>query len=399
MEKITNNYSLKVEKTLLESHDEPIVQYAITEDAVPLFEVNRWLQNVSFNSYLTGKQYAYVLVNYLRYLKAHKRHYRDVTSKVIIENYIKFLLYGDKSVSLIEGKKSMNSIKQHISIIKGFYEWLEDQGEIQDNPVTYGFKRNKKTNRQHLKSKFLYGQIWDFEIEKSLVSNLKYKRKQSHVKWYTDDEIENIFFKLPSVRDKLIFKITLETGMRIGEVLGLHFLNFDSNEGILTVRKNANPENEAIAKTTERDLYISDKLVDELSIYIRSERAENDLFFSDYLFLNHKGTARGKPVTTRNFLAILKRAGIAAGFEGTEIRTHSGRSTHAQKLLDSLHEGKITEIYIIQQMGWENISTIKPYTRTYNEKNRKRIAKEIVEKSINLPSVINNLELESTDEN
>ncbi|MCR6791550.1 site-specific tyrosine recombinase XerC [Bacillus paranthracis] len=390
--KKNTNYNIQVQRTLIETprlESDYTIQYILTEDGLPLYEINRWLHSVSYNSYLTGKHYAYVLKHYLRFLKVKKIHYRDVQSKEVIESYIKYLLYGDETVSDVNGQMTFNSIKQRIGIVKGFYEWLEEQGEIQNNPVKYGSKKNNKTNRTHLKSKFLYGQVWQFKIEKSPVAKLRFRKQQSHIKWYTDDEIKAILQYLPTSRDKIIFKITLEAGTRIGETLGIHLMDYDSEKGTLMIKKNENLENEANAKTGERELYISDILADEISFYIRGERAENDIHFSDYLFINHKGDSKGKPVTPRNYLAILKRAAHKAGLDKSKIRTHSGRSTLAQILLEALHEGEITETFILLQMGWEDISTLKTYTRAYNEKNRKKIAKQITEKRINSPGILN----------
>ncbi|MEC3462053.1 hypothetical protein P9149_08820, partial [Bacillus thuringiensis] len=55
------DYGLKVEKALMpvnNSFENERIQYLITEDGVPLYEVNRWLELVSINSYLTGETYA-----------------------------------------------------------------------------------------------------------------------------------------------------------------------------------------------------------------------------------------------------------------------------------------------------------------------------------------------------
>ena len=70
--KETKTYGIKVQKTLIETprlDSDFTVQYMITEDGIPLYEINRWISSVSKNSYLTGKQYGFTLVNYLRFLK------------------------------------------------------------------------------------------------------------------------------------------------------------------------------------------------------------------------------------------------------------------------------------------------------------------------------------------
>ncbi|AND39488.1 MULTISPECIES: tyrosine-type recombinase/integrase [Bacillaceae] len=377
-------YGLVVEKGLkhIPNTGETRIQYYITEDDLPLYEINRWLEIVSLGSYKTGESYANKLVIFLRYLKVkYQMHYRDVQSKAIIEEYIKYLLYGDEVMVKMEGKRSLSSIEQYISVLKGFYEWLEDQKEIEQNPIKYGVKRNKKTGNRHLKKRFLYGQIYNFEInENNITGKLRYKERRSHLKWYSESQTERIIDSLPSRRDKIIFKILLETGMRIGECLGLHLKHHDFHEGILSLEKNYDNQNEATVKSKERELYISDSLNDEILDYIRSDRHEVDNKLSEFLFLNHKGPTTGNPVERRNYLKILKEAAERAGFDPKKIITHAGRSTHAQYLLDLLEEGKITEGFIKEQMGWNSIDTLKNYVKVFDSRKRAEIAKDIVER-------------------
>lgn len=369
--------SLKVEKAFLDES----VRYIITEDGIPILEISRWLDIQSYNSYLTGQKYAYALVKYLNFLKSYKIHYKEVHDKKVIESYIKHLMYGDDKISGFEGKLSFNAIKTNISIIKGFYEWLEDNGEIETNPVVYGKKRGNN-QRQKLNSKFLYGQIWDFDIEKSIGSKLTYKRKQEHHKWYTEEEIKGILKHLPTLRDRIIYRISVEHGARIGEILGLKLEDFDSFESKLSIRRNSNIENEALVKTNERDLFISQVLSDEIQFYLRGERIESDVDFSDFIFLNHKGKYKGKPLRRRNYLQILKSAAKKTGLDPSKIRTHSGRSTRAQELVElSMEQPElgINDTFILEEMGWRSIDTLQHYKKAFTEKNRVKLLNKISE--------------------
>ncbi|MCU7667761.1 tyrosine-type recombinase/integrase [Bacillus thuringiensis] len=377
----TETYGLRVEKAIkaIFNTGEETIQYYITEDDLPLYEVNRWLEIVSLNSFKSGENYAYKLLTFLRFLKGkYQLHYRDVQNKSIIVDYVKYLLHGDEAMAKLEGKRSLHAVTIYVSVLKNFYEWLEDEKEVETNPVTYGVGKNKRTGRSHLKRKFLYGQIYNFDIEKNnITSKLRYKQKRSHIKWFSESETEKINEHLPTRRDKVIFRILLETGMRIGECLGLHLQHHNMHEGVLMVRKSKNIENLATVKTKERDLYITDSLNDEILDYIRVDRNEVDVEISDYLFLNHKGPSKGKAVEQRNYLKILKRAAEKAGFDPNDIITHAGRSTHAQHLLDLLAEGKITETYIKEEFGWESIDTLKHYIKGFDAKKRKEVSQMI----------------------
>lgn len=384
-------YGLEVEKALtyITNLEGEMIQYMITEDTIPLYEVNRYLNAASMNSPLTGESYAYKLLDYLRFLKAkYQIHYKEVQNKEIIISYVKYLLYGDIEIINNKGGHSFNAIKQRVSVIKEFYDWLENQDELERNPIIYKINKNTLTHNKYLKKKFLYGQIYNFELKTNIITkHLKYGEHRHHIKWFEDNEVEQILSALPSVRDKIIYKILFETGARIGEIVGLHLKHIDIHNGVIKIVKSPINSYRARAKTTQRDLYISDILTTEIADYIRGEQADSDVNLSEYLFLNHKGPTKGNPIEQRNFLAILKRAASKVGFEKSQIRTHSGRSTHAQKLLEALYEHTVTEGYIIQQMGWSSLSTLKLYTRAYNEKNRATVAQKVLERYIHLPSI------------
>ncbi|MEB2492159.1 site-specific integrase [Peribacillus frigoritolerans] len=377
------NYGLKVEQGLkyIPNLGEEVIQYYITEDGIPLYEVNRWVEYVSVNSYKTGGNYASKFVIFLRFLEVkYKIHYRDVVSKEIIVDFIKYLLYGDEVMVKYEGNRSLNSIKGYVSVIKSFYEWLEDEEQIQ-NPIGYGVRKN--TGNKYAKKKFLYGQIYNFVIDKDNITKyLKYQEKHSHLRWYSDAQFDKIIAALRTRRDKLVFRTLKDTGMRIGECLGLHISHYDFHEGILRVIKSSNVENKATVKTKERDLYISTSLNNDLLDYIRADRFEADVNGSEYLFLNHKGSAKGTPLEQKNYLKILKRAAKRAGFDPKEIITHAGRSTKAQKLLEDREEGLVTDGFIKEEMGWSSIDTLDMYVKAFDARKRKETAKAMAERRV-----------------
>lgn len=66
---------------------------------------------------------------------------------------------------------------------------------------------------------------------------MTYKQKRNHLKWYSEKEIKAICDELQSLRDKTIFIISVGTGIRIGEILGLKVDHFDRFEPSLEVVK------------------------------------------------------------------------------------------------------------------------------------------------------------------
>ncbi|KXY78241.1 integrase [Bacillus cereus] len=369
-----NTYGLKVKK----ASNGQILRYLIVEDGIPVPEVCLWLDFVSINSYLTGERYAYALLRYLRYLKRINIHYKDVTKQRVIEEYVKQLLGLNEKILNVDTNMTYTAVKMNVSVLKSFYYWLEDNMKVMHNPITYESKDIKNIKFKEIK--FLYGQIWEFNVEQTILSRLTYKQKRNHLKWYSEEEKENISKFLPTLRDKLIFQISVETGMRIGEILGLRLGDFDPHNNWLSVIKRDNIKKQAKAKTKERDVPIYETLSEQIQIYKENERRKSDIYYSEYLFLNHKGKYKGEPLKARNFLHILKSAAEKSGMKRSEIRTHSGRSTRAQELVEIMREHPelgVTEGLILEELGWSSVRSLKVYEKGYTKKQRKKVMDKI----------------------
>ncbi|SFL55733.1 tyrosine-type recombinase/integrase [Salibacterium qingdaonense] len=360
------------------AQDNNDIRYMITEDGIPIQDACLWLDFISVNSYLTGERYAYALLRYFRFLKANRLHYRQVTSKRVIEEYIKELLGLGEKVINYESRLTFTALNTYITVLKSFYHWLEDEKKVSTNPVLYSSKRTRQAPL--VNTKLLYGQIWQFDIEETLLSRVTYRRKRNHLKWYSEQEYKSIQSNLPSLRDKIVFVLSVETGMRIGEILGLKIYHFDPFNPSLEIVREQNIENRSQAKTTERTLYIYQSLAEMIQTYMGTERSEVNILELDYLFLNSKGKHMGKPLKPRNFLRILKNAGEKAGLTKSEIRTHSGRSSRAQQLVELMRDHPelgITKTFINEELGWKSERSIQPYEKGYSMQQKRKIMDRI----------------------
>lgn len=374
MKSIQEHYGIRVE-IAKDKHD---LRYMITENGIPIQDACLWLDLISMNSYLTGERYAYALLRYFRFLKVNELHYREITSKKVIEEYIKSLLGLGEKVIDYESRMTYTALNTYITVLKSFYHWLEDEHKVTLNPVLFGSRRTRQPSL--VNAKLLYGQIWQFSLEETILSRVTYRKKHNHLKWYSEQEINDILKQLPTLRDKTLFTISVETGMRIGEILGLKLDHFNPFDPSLEVVRQQNIENRAQAKTSERILYIYQSLAEMIQAYISTERTEADIFQSNFLFLNAKDPHKGKPLKSRNFLRILKSAGARGGLIKEEIRTHSGRSTRAQQLVELMREQPelgITQAFINEELGWRSERSIKAYEKGYSMKQKRKIMERI----------------------
>ncbi|MCF7753186.1 tyrosine-type recombinase/integrase [Paenibacillus xylanexedens] len=350
----------------------------ITEHGIPISDACLWLDLVSLNSYLTGERYAYALLRYFRFLKKNTLDYRHVVSKQVIEEYLKDLLGLESKIINVESRMTFTALNTYITVLKSFYHWLEDEKKAVLNPVLFSSRRTR--NLPFVNTKLLYGQVWNYTIQESILNRVTYRKKRSHLKWYSNHEIDTIRKHFPTIRDETVFMISIETGMRIGEILGLKLEHFDPFESSLNIVRQQNSENKALAKTLERTLFINSSLVDLIQSYIHIERSVANLNNTNYLFVNLKGIYIGKPLKPRNFLRILKNAGEISGLERSDIRTHSGRSTRAQQLVEIMRDNPelgLTQTFIDEEMGWKSPHSIKNYEKGYSNRQKKKIMSKL----------------------
>lgn len=149
-----------------------------------------------------------------------------------------------------------------------------------------------------------------------------------------------------------------ETGVRRGELLGLHLVDvadFDSRGRIRIVRRDNNP-NGATAKGTEREIPIlhnREEIQETFQAYLLEEYPpEAETKGHGMLFINLDGKYTGKAMTSARlnslFYQLRDRTGI-------EAHPHLFRHTFATRMLQA---GYMDE-YVQQLLGHKSIATTK----------------------------------------
>lgn len=369
----------KVEESLLETDDDKFIKrWYITQDCIPVYAINAFIESRSIIKPNTGKKYAYSLIKYLNYLNTVGKHY-DEASVVDVNNYLKIIMYGGADnikIKSLDFSVTLSTLKGDITAITEFYKYLKKQ----ETNMVMTFETERKRNRKL----FLYGQIFEFDYSKIVdkyIGNLKPSKE--YIKWYINEEKEAILSHLRTLRDKAMFSLQLE-GMRVDEMLSVRLSDYDEIEQIVQPSRSKGRLDALSEKNTLRNVALPDRTAKILSDYIFTERvqAENESGkFSDYLFVNlRRGENQGEPVGYHNYLKILKRAAKGAGFDPMKIRSHSGRSTKVNELLEhqAIHpEDNITDFMIKEIMGWKSMESIEPYKNYDNKTIAKSASKKI----------------------
>lgn len=191
-------------------------------------------------------------------------------------------------------------------------------------------------------------------------------KEEKQVEVFTLEEQKSYTQALATEKYGLLFHLTLNTGMRLGEVIGLKWDYIDLNNGIITISETVNRskvynkdgtyENKLITKSPKtskgkREIPIPSFLLK----YLRSLKLRST---TDYVF----STSNGTPLTAENVrkyhLRICKKAKIK------EISFHALRHTYATRLIEAGEHIKTVQ----ELLGHADITTtMNIYTHVLDE--------------------------------
>lgn len=356
-----------------------IYRYMITDNLMPMFEVNQWVEVKSLRKVSTGKEYAGKLVVFLNFLDDCGIEYDAAINKNVL-SFIHNLIYGnlhDLKFKSIEMALTYSTLSKYVTVITELYKWL-------DNNYQTNMEFKTKTDTIKVRKSFLYGQIYSYDYKYIIGRYLpSLKSGKEYIKWYNEDEKQALYGNFLTLRDETVFRLTLE-GFRIDEALSIKLDNYSSLERIIQPTRSKGRQNVIGNHYNHlRTIALPKRTCDLLNSYIATERmtSENESgIISQYLFVNiKKGRNYGAPLSYRNYLGILKSCAKRAGLNPDKIKTHSGRSTKAMEFLEHqvLHpEDGLSDAIMMECFGWRNSDSIEHYRNHNNQV----IAKAVMEK-------------------
>lgn len=290
--KLCSNFSLK-DGYCINDLLKILNNYEINENKY--MSLNKYIKiyiNIKMHENLSNETISMYTITLKHFSKFYKNKSLNSIDKSTIQKFINYLL--DKSLK-------QTSIKYYLSILKGFFNYLENENVIKNNPCkTIKFK-----------------------------CNYNYKHSLS------ENEINDIRNNCKTMREELLVEFMLETGCRVSELINIKVkdINFSANEISVTGKGN---------KT--RTIFINDKLNNLLKSNI------ND---SEYVFSSTRYPYQKLQRFSIN--AILKKIGDRCNIK---INPHKFRHTFATLAYD-----KGMDIISIQKiLGHDNLQTTQLYT-------------------------------------
>jgi len=176
-------------------------------------------------------------------------------------------------------------------------------------------------------------------------------RRRSAGNPFTRDELPTLIAALKKHRDGALFRLALMTGLRQGEILGLHWEDVDLAQKRLTVRVTLQWINKqwqfAEPKTphSRRTIVLTDALVKDLKAHRKRQLQDRLLAGGDWVenglvFTTNRGTPLDGVNVTRAFRRLQKRADISP-----VRRFHDLRDTAATLLMaGNVHPRIVAEL-------------------------------------------------------
>jgi integrase/recombinase XerD len=297
----------------------------------------------------TIEAYARHLKLYWEFISSNQINWKEIQLNQLAE-FIPWLRRHNPNVLSIEeqdSRRSERTINTIISAVYSFYDYHFRRGEVKD----LNLYRESPFKGKAFKP-FLH------HISKSKPTQtklIKLKEPKRAIKTFSKEEVKVLINACINIRDKLLLSLLHETGMRIGQALGLRhedFIPWD-NQIKIVPRNNIN---NARAKThSAYSIDVSIELMSLYSDYFAYEYPED--LVTDYVFVNLYGKRKGYPMNYANISDLFKRLRKKTGIQ--EAHPHMFRHTHATDLV----EAGVDASFIKDRLGHASIqTTINTYT-------------------------------------
>ncbi len=342
----------------------------IGDDYLPVNPVNEYLRYLESleKSPNTIENYAYHLKLFWEFLQFRQLDWKEV-GELHLADFILWLRSPDPKVISIEqqeAKRTERTINTIVSVIFSFYEFHTRSGTVK---AIEAYRYINSPNRKY--KPLLYEMTKNKAVKTRL---LKLKEPKTFPGTLTQEQVKQLIDGCQTLRDKFLILLLYETGMRIGEALGLRHEDIDSvalkNEIHIVPREDN--FNRARGKSkSERIVQVTSDLMKLYSRYIIDEYPDVD---SDYVFVN---IWKGEPGTPMNYSTVTGLFKRLKKKMGIDVNSHLFRHTHASELI----RAGMDMAYVQKRLGHSNIqTTINTYVHLTENDMRAAYEKYLLQK-------------------
>jgi integrase/recombinase XerD len=312
----------------------------------PILDFLKFLEVVRRSPY-TVRASAYHLKLYWEFLRDERLDWRDV-DVVHLAAFISWLRRPQTDVVSLEdhpARRTDATIDQILTAVHAFYAFHMRMKSVPDIPL---YRLNLSPSRRY--RSMLYGMVRSKSTQSRIVA---IKREKRLVKTLTRDQVQRLLGACTNTRDRFLLTLLYETGMRIGQVLGLRHSDIKIEDGQIQIVPRVDNANGARAKT--RDSYSIP--VDAAPLQLYTDYLINDLnalevdCLPDYVFINLWEGEIGNPMTYETVMSLIRRLRKKTGIP---VTPHMFRHTRATEWI---RDDKLPLTTVSQLLGHSNIQT------------------------------------------
>lgn len=319
---------MKVQEVKLDNNQR---RYLLVDDSglliIPVAKYLKYIDN-SEKSFNTQKTYCYSLKLYFEYLQEIDIDYRNVNINILSDfvGWLRNPYENNKVINLktTKAKRTEKTVNLIITVITNFYDYLYRTEEIDNDMLDKLMKQVFAGGHKHYKD-FLYHVNKDKPTSKNI---LKIKEPRRKIKTLTKEEMQKVYNATTNIRDEFLIRLLYETGLRIGEALSLFIedIIFDHNKGHrIKLVDRGELSNGAMLKTGEREIHISQELIDLFDDYAYEILDELEID-TNFVFVKLRGKNKGQPLEYADVSDLFKRLKRKTGID---VHAHLLRHTHA----------------------------------------------------------------------
>ncbi|MEH2325887.1 MAG: tyrosine-type recombinase/integrase [Nostoc sp.] len=350
---------MKVQRVRIPKSDK-ITWTVLGNDYLPIRPIEQYISYLESieRSPNTIRSYAHHLKLYWEYLQAYSLDWMQV-GVIELAEFMAWLRspnpQGVVSINEVIAKRTESTVNVILTSVCMLYDFHEKTGKVSHIPL---YRSQIMPGRKY--KSFLHHITKGKPIRTRL---LKLKEPKHYPKTLLSEEVKQLIDSCNRIRDKFLLCLLNESGIRIGQALGLRHEDIQSWDNLIKIVPRDNNANGARAKTnSQNEVHVTKELMGLYSQYLQDEFMEvlGD-HLSDYVFVNLWDGKIGSPMSYSNVMDLFNRlkrkTGIAA-------RPHLFRHTHATELI---REG-MEMAYVQKRLGHASIqTTIDTYVHVNNE--------------------------------
>jgi len=345
---------MEVQHTHINGND----YWQVINNNQPILPIDKFLRYLFdlHRSPNTIKAYAYHLQHYWRYLTDKQLLWTKVRLGDLAQ-FISWLKQIDKPnkkvipIKQIIAKRTNSSINAILAAVTAFYKFHEQVGEI-DGLELY----NHKISINPKYKPFLYHLD---QTRTTKTRTLKIKVPAKLPKCLNEQVIKQILSLCNFHRDKFLIRLLYETGMRIGQALGLRHKDVKTWDNEIHIVPRFNNQNGARTKSASINTIVVTPVL--MQLYSEYLLEELDDIESPYVFVCLKGNKKGQALKYTAVQELFERISRTIGIR---VTAHMLRHTHATELLRSGWDMALIQ----KRLGHQSIqTTINTYTHLSNQ--------------------------------